>query len=171
MDDFFNPVYSKSKGLHGHRKSSPSLCLVALQLCVLLCLCSVLSSSGFDAALFLCLSLVPLRAFVYLSNLLYPVPLVHRVAIVSEKGEVKGFLRVAVQAISGKALFTLPHCWFHDQTAWISWDDKLGVTSGESEVKVLCVFLQLMKKLLITAPAWGSQAQPKSHLKISSMRG
>lgn len=42
------------------------------------------------------------RAFVYLSNLLYPVPLVHRVAIVSEKGEVKGFLRVAVQAISGR---------------------------------------------------------------------
>uniref|UniRef100_A0A8D3DX28 plus-end-directed kinesin ATPase n=1 Tax=Scophthalmus maximus TaxID=52904 RepID=A0A8D3DX28_SCOMX len=40
------------------------------------------------------------RAFVYLSNLLYPVPLVHRVAIVSDKGEVKGFLRVAVQAIS-----------------------------------------------------------------------
>uniref|UniRef100_A0A672SW95 plus-end-directed kinesin ATPase n=1 Tax=Sinocyclocheilus grahami TaxID=75366 RepID=A0A672SW95_SINGR len=40
------------------------------------------------------------RAFVYLSNLLYPVPLVHRVAIVNEKGEVKGFLRVAIQAIS-----------------------------------------------------------------------
>ncbi|KAM8887658.1 kinesin-like protein KIF1A isoform 17-T17 [Synchiropus picturatus] len=45
------------------------------------------------------------RAFVYLSNLLYPVPLVHRVAIVSEKGEVKGFLRVAVQAISGSLCF------------------------------------------------------------------
>ncbi|KAE8591761.1 hypothetical protein XENTR_v10018567 [Xenopus tropicalis] len=41
------------------------------------------------------------RAFVYLSNLLFPVPLVHRAAIVSEKGEVRGFLRVAVQAISG----------------------------------------------------------------------
>ncbi|XP_069466095.1 kinesin-like protein KIF1B isoform X23 [Ambystoma mexicanum] len=41
------------------------------------------------------------RAFVYLSNLLFPVPLVHRVAVVSEKGEVRGFLRVAVQAISG----------------------------------------------------------------------
>ncbi|XP_051961210.1 kinesin-like protein KIF1B isoform X4 [Xyrauchen texanus] len=39
------------------------------------------------------------RAFVYLSNLLYPVPLVHRVAIVTEKGEVQGFLRVGVQAI------------------------------------------------------------------------
>ncbi|KAM9761882.1 kinesin-like protein KIF1A isoform 27-T29 [Menidia menidia] len=45
------------------------------------------------------------RAFVYLSNLLYPVPLVHRVAIVSERGEVKGFLRVAVQAISGVLCF------------------------------------------------------------------
>ncbi|XP_063799918.1 kinesin-like protein KIF1B isoform X12 [Pseudophryne corroboree] len=41
------------------------------------------------------------RAFVYLSNLLFPVPLVHRVAVVSEKGDVRGFLRVAVQAIAG----------------------------------------------------------------------
>ncbi|XP_056018125.1 kinesin-like protein unc-104 isoform X3 [Ostrea edulis] len=42
------------------------------------------------------------RAFVYLSNLFFPVPLVHRVTIVSEKGEVKGFLRVAVQAMTEK---------------------------------------------------------------------
>ncbi|XP_012577605.1 PREDICTED: kinesin-like protein KIF1B isoform X7 [Condylura cristata] len=40
------------------------------------------------------------RAFVYLSNLLYPVPLIHRAAIVSEKGEVRGSLRVALQAIA-----------------------------------------------------------------------
>ncbi|KAF6735407.1 Kinesin-like protein KIF1B [Oryzias melastigma] len=40
------------------------------------------------------------RAFVYLSNLLYPVPLIHRVAVVTEKGDVRGFLRVGVQAIS-----------------------------------------------------------------------
>uniref|UniRef100_A0A8C6V2E4 plus-end-directed kinesin ATPase n=1 Tax=Neogobius melanostomus TaxID=47308 RepID=A0A8C6V2E4_9GOBI len=40
------------------------------------------------------------RAYVYLSNLLYPVPLVHRVAVVTEKGEVRGFLRVGVQAIA-----------------------------------------------------------------------
>lgn len=99
------------KGSHGHRKSSPSFCLVALQLCVLL-------SSPVKFYEVWCVSLALLflischfslppvflfRAFVYLSNLLYPVPLVHRVAIVSEKGEVKGFLRVAVQAISGKA--------------------------------------------------------------------
>ncbi|XP_078464086.1 kinesin-like protein KIF1B isoform X7 [Lampetra planeri] len=40
------------------------------------------------------------RAFVYLSNLLYPVPLVHTAAVANERGEVKGFLRVAVQAIT-----------------------------------------------------------------------
>ncbi|XP_064643159.1 kinesin-like protein unc-104 isoform X6 [Lineus longissimus] len=40
------------------------------------------------------------RAFVFLSNLYYPVPLVHRVAIVSEKGDVKGYIRVSVQAVT-----------------------------------------------------------------------
>ncbi|XP_078695784.1 kinesin-like protein KIF1A isoform X33 [Branchiostoma floridae x Branchiostoma belcheri] len=40
------------------------------------------------------------RAFVYLSNLLYPVGIVHRVAVVSEKGDVRGWLRVAVQHVT-----------------------------------------------------------------------
>ncbi|CAG9774040.1 unnamed protein product [Ceutorhynchus assimilis] len=39
------------------------------------------------------------RGFVYLSNLLYPVTLIHKVAVVSEKGDVRGYLRVAVQAV------------------------------------------------------------------------
>ncbi|XP_042870509.1 kinesin-like protein unc-104 isoform X8 [Penaeus japonicus] len=39
------------------------------------------------------------RGFLYLSNILYPVPLVHRVAIVNERGDVKGYLKVAVQAV------------------------------------------------------------------------
>ncbi len=39
------------------------------------------------------------RAFVYLSNLTYPVPLLHRVAVVNDRGDVKGFLKVAVQAV------------------------------------------------------------------------
>ena len=39
------------------------------------------------------------RSFVYLSNLLHRVPLIHKVAIVSEKGVVKGWLSVALQAI------------------------------------------------------------------------
>jgi len=41
------------------------------------------------------------RSFVYLSNLMYPVPLIHKVAIVNEKGDVKGYLRIAVQAVAG----------------------------------------------------------------------
>uniref|UniRef100_UPI00359018C2 kinesin-like protein KIF1B isoform X3 n=1 Tax=Myxine glutinosa TaxID=7769 RepID=UPI00359018C2 len=40
------------------------------------------------------------RAFVYLSNLLYPVPLIHTVAVANEHGDVKGYLQVAVQAIT-----------------------------------------------------------------------
>lgn len=39
------------------------------------------------------------RGFVYLSNLLYPITLIHKVAIVSEKGDVRGYLKVAVQAV------------------------------------------------------------------------
>ena len=39
------------------------------------------------------------RAVVFLSNLMYPVPLIHRIAIVNERGDVKGYLRVAVQVI------------------------------------------------------------------------
>ncbi len=39
------------------------------------------------------------RSFVYLSNLTCPVPLLHRVAVVSDRGDVKGFLRVSVQAV------------------------------------------------------------------------
>lgn len=56
-----------------------------------------------DCLMLFVFSFLPVtRAFVYLSNLLYPVPLIHRVAVVSEKGEVRGFLRVAVQAIAGE---------------------------------------------------------------------
>lgn len=39
------------------------------------------------------------RGFIYLSNLLYPVPLVHKVAIVNERGDVRGYLRIAVQPV------------------------------------------------------------------------
>jgi len=41
------------------------------------------------------------RAYVYLTNLYYPVALVHRPAIVSDKGTVIGYLRVAVQIVTG----------------------------------------------------------------------
>ncbi len=40
-----------------------------------------------------------LRAFVYLTNLLYGLPLVQKVAIVSEHGEIKGYLKIAIQQL------------------------------------------------------------------------
>ena len=42
------------------------------------------------------------RCFVYLSNLLVPLSLVHDVAIVSDQGEVKGHLTVSVRFMSGE---------------------------------------------------------------------
>lgn len=39
------------------------------------------------------------RAFVYLNNLLHNLPLVHKVAVVNEKGNVRGFLRVCIEPI------------------------------------------------------------------------
>lgn len=111
IDGEEKPLQSNSKGQPWPSQEQSQLlfgCFAAL--------CSVIQSSEIYqvstislARLFLifyvfsCFFCFLFRAFVYLSNLLYPVPLVHRVAIVSEKGDVKGFLRVAVQAISGKA--------------------------------------------------------------------
>ncbi|XP_063895118.1 kinesin-like protein unc-104 isoform X3 [Helicoverpa armigera] len=60
------------------------------------------------------------RSFVYLSNLLYPVPLIHKVAIVNEKGDVKGYLRVAVQAVIDAEKTGVK------QSAKISFDDDVA---------------------------------------------
>ncbi|XP_064156899.1 kinesin-like protein KIF1B isoform X15 [Anguilla rostrata] len=75
------------------------------------------------------------RAFVYLSNLLYPVPLVHRVAIVTEKGEVRGFLRVGVQAIAADEEAPDYGSGVRQSgTAKISFDDEYFKTSDFSTV-------------------------------------
>ncbi|RCN33924.1 PH domain protein [Ancylostoma caninum] len=47
------------------------------------------------------------RAFVYLSNLLHNVPLVHKVAIVNEKGEVRGYLKVAIEPVNPRKFLLL----------------------------------------------------------------
>ena len=46
------------------------------------------------------------RTFVYLSNLLYPVNLIQKVPIVNEKGDVKGYLRVAI-SVQGRLFCTI----------------------------------------------------------------
>ena len=48
------------------------------------------------------------RSFIYLSSLVNNVPLIHKVAIVSEKGVVRGWLSVALQVIpNGKMIVEL----------------------------------------------------------------
>jgi hypothetical protein len=44
------------------------------------------------------------RSYVYLSNLIHDTPLIHNVSIVSDKGLVKGHIKVTVQAILGKCV-------------------------------------------------------------------
>uniref|UniRef100_H2YU69 Kinesin-like protein unc-104 n=1 Tax=Ciona savignyi TaxID=51511 RepID=H2YU69_CIOSA len=81
------------------------------------------------------------RGFVYLSNLLVPVPLVHKMAVVSETGEVKGYLRVAVQPIIGdntntfNFAVTQSHLTTHldeefDSTSLIDEDGDVRVVEG-----------------------------------------
>ncbi|CAG9788601.1 unnamed protein product [Diatraea saccharalis] len=68
------------------------------------------------------------RSFVYLSNLLYPVPLIHKVAIVNEKGDVKGYLRVAVQAVIDADKNNAEFIAGVKQSAKISFDDDVAPT-------------------------------------------
>ena len=48
------------------------------------------------------------RSFVYLSNLLVPFSLVHKVAVVGEKGEVKGHMTVSVRFMEGNVYLNAP---------------------------------------------------------------
>lgn len=80
-------------------------------------------------------------------------PLVHRVAIVSEKGEVKGFLRVAVQAISGTKKKKIP---------WLSEHPK--ITLLQHRCHIPCSFFHLADE---EAPDYGSGVRQSGTAKIS----
>ena len=64
------------------------------------------------------------RSFVYLSNLFYPVMLHHRVAIVSEKGDVRGYLKVAIQAVGDESEVLSQHSVKQSGNAKIEFNDK-----------------------------------------------
>ncbi|UYV79548.1 unc-104 [Cordylochernes scorpioides] len=65
------------------------------------------------------------RAYVYLTNLLYPdVPLIQKVAIVNDKGDVKGYLRVALQAVLDDEESTSPSNTQVKQFARIKFDHQ-----------------------------------------------
>ncbi|XP_061718950.1 kinesin-like protein unc-104 isoform X4 [Cydia pomonella] len=77
------------------------------------------------------------RSFVYLSNLLYPVPLIHKVAIVNEKGDVKGYLRVAVQAVIDAEKNNAEFAAGVKQSAKISFDDDVVPARRKTLASVL----------------------------------
>jgi len=60
--------------------------------------------AGAAAAAMMMMLMLFVRAHVYLTNLYYPVALIHKAAVVSEKGRVIGYLRVAVQIVTGNCM-------------------------------------------------------------------
>ena len=81
------------------------------------------------------------RAVVYLSNLTYPVPLIHRIAIVNERGDVKGYLRVAVQAVLGRDDETVDFPMGVRQSARIAFPD--GCTARYSNEALLAIVMRI----------------------------
>lgn len=66
------------------------------------------------------------RAFVYLSNLLYSLSLIQKVAIVNEHGDVVGYLRIAIQSVNNESecdLTDTDKCFGCRQSVRISFDD------------------------------------------------
>lgn len=60
-------------------------------------------------------------SYVFLTNLLVPLSLVQKVAIVSEKGEVRGHLTVSIRYMSGNSSFALCMC----ETLMLIVDDEM----------------------------------------------
>ncbi|XP_011301560.1 kinesin-like protein unc-104 isoform X3 [Fopius arisanus] len=88
------------------------------------------------------------RSFVYLSNLMYPVPLIHKVAIVNEKGDVKGYLRVAVQAVVEEE--NSEYSSGVRQSARISFDDDLfGTPRPGKRATLLAQTLEKNQQILM----------------------
>ncbi|XP_045774783.1 kinesin-like protein unc-104 isoform X7 [Maniola jurtina] len=109
------------------------------------------------------------RSFVYLSNLLYPVPLIHKVAIVNEKGDVKGYLRVAVQAVidAEKNNSVVDNAEFAagvKQSAKISFDDDIA--PARSRLKAIS---NVEKNNAINAITIEDRPEQDSNIKIEEL--
>jgi hypothetical protein len=67
------------------------------------------------------------RSFVYLSNLLHPTSIVHKVAIVSERGEVKGHLTVSIRYMPEEEIEG------HSPPFQLNFQDLMMETSGPTD--------------------------------------
>lgn len=61
------------------------------------------------------------RSYLYLSNLLFAASLIQKIPVVNEKGDVVGFLRIAIQAVTGKFL-SFFSCYSQRHFLGIAWD-------------------------------------------------
>nr|XP_032519152.1 kinesin-like protein unc-104 [Danaus plexippus plexippus] len=104
------------------------------------------------------------RSFVYLSNLLYPVPLIHKVAIVNEKGDVKGYLRVAVQAVIDAEKNNAEFVAGVKQSAKISFDDD--IVPVRSRLKAIS---SVEKNNVINAINIEDRPEQDSNIKIEEL--
>ncbi|XP_052743331.1 kinesin-like protein unc-104 isoform X6 [Bicyclus anynana] len=104
------------------------------------------------------------RSFVYLSNLLYPVPLIHKVAIVNEKGDVKGYLRVAVQAVIDAEKNNAEFAAGVKQSAKISFDDDIA--PARSRLKAIST---VEKNNAINAINIEDRPEQDSNIKIEEL--
>ncbi|XP_047535808.1 kinesin-like protein unc-104 isoform X8 [Vanessa atalanta] len=104
------------------------------------------------------------RSFVYLSNLLYPVPLIHKVAIVNEKGDVKGYLRVAVQAVIDAEKNNAEFAAGVKQSAKISFDDD--IVPARSRLKAIS---SVEKNNAINAINIEDRPEQDSNIKIEEL--
>ncbi|CAH0720429.1 unnamed protein product, partial [Brenthis ino] len=104
------------------------------------------------------------RSFVYLSNLLYPVPLIHKVAIVNEKGDVKGYLRVAVQAVIDAEKNNAEFAAGVKQSAKISFDDDIA--PARSRLKAIS---SVEKNNALNAINMEDRPEQDSNIKIEEL--
>ncbi|XP_053599051.1 kinesin-like protein unc-104 isoform X2 [Microplitis demolitor] len=105
------------------------------------------------------------RSFIYLSNLMYPVPLIHKVAIVNEKGDVKGYLRVAVQAVIAE---NSEYSSGVRQSARISFDDDLFGSNNQRHGKRAALTSNMEKSQQMIMPeerVVEGQTDGKEHIK------
>ncbi|XP_057320312.1 kinesin-like protein unc-104 isoform X5 [Microplitis mediator] len=106
------------------------------------------------------------RSFIYLSNLMYPVPLIHKVAIVNEKGDVKGYLRVAVQAVIEAE--NSEYSSGVRQSARISFDDDLFGSNNQRHGKRAALTSNMEKSQQMIMPeerVVEGQTDGKEHIK------
>lgn len=77
------------------------------------------------------------RGYVYIANLLHSLTLIQKIPIINERGDVKGFLRVAVQAVTGTDEDALPDFPGNSVGAGFRQSAKVSFDADDESLKLL----------------------------------